>query len=119
MHCLGAVTGGDSANPSGVSSRSCVVSVVRALGVLVCEGRIQGPPRGYKEGPHCAAPLQSPPNDHTCEKDNYLVSFIYSLFLSPFLSVFDPFPCSLMMTTRLVSSHFIRALSTSPFARAH
>ncbi|XP_043288557.1 uncharacterized protein atos isoform X2 [Venturia canescens] len=72
MHCLGAVSGGESASPSGVSSRGGVMSVVRALGVLVCEGRLQGPPRGYKEGPHCAAPLQALPNDHVCEKDNYL-----------------------------------------------
>lgn len=38
----------------------------------MCEGRIQGPPRGYKEGPHCAPPMQAVPNDHVCEENNYL-----------------------------------------------
>ncbi|XP_012285641.1 uncharacterized protein LOC105702566 isoform X2 [Orussus abietinus] len=71
MHCLGAVTGG-TASPNGVSGRGGVLNVVRALGVLVNEGRIQGPPRGYKEGPHCSAPLQAAPNNHLCEKDSYL-----------------------------------------------
>ncbi|XP_076179918.1 atos homolog atossa isoform X2 [Ptiloglossa arizonensis] len=71
MHCLGAVTGGIP-SPNGVGGRGGILSVFRALGVLVCEGRIQGPPRGYKEGPHCAAPMQAPTNDHVCEEDNYL-----------------------------------------------
>ncbi|XP_076632113.1 atos homolog atossa isoform X2 [Colletes latitarsis] len=71
MHCLGAVTGGIP-SPNGVGGRGGIFSVFRALGVLVCEGRIQGPPRGYREGPHCAAPMQAPPNDHACEEDNYL-----------------------------------------------
>ncbi|KAF3425343.1 hypothetical protein E2986_08699 [Frieseomelitta varia] len=71
MHCLGAVTGGIP-SPNGVGGRGGILSVFRALGVLVCEGRIQGPPRGYKEGPHCAAPMQTVPNDHVCEENNYL-----------------------------------------------
>lgn len=73
MHCLGAVTGGIP-SPNGVGGRGGILSMFRALGVLVCEGRIQGPPRGYKEGPHCAAPTQTVPNDHVCEEDNYLVT---------------------------------------------
>lgn len=73
MHCLGAVTAGTS-SPNGVGGRDGTLSVFRALGVLVCEGRIQGPPRGYKEGPHCAPPMQAVPNDHVCEENNYLVS---------------------------------------------
>ena len=73
MHCLGAGAGGQ-ATPSGLGSHGGVVSVIRALGVLVCEGRIQGPPRGYKEGPHCVAPLQTTPNNHICKDENYLVS---------------------------------------------
>lgn len=72
MHCLGAVSSG-SASTQRAGSCGSVLGVVRALGVLVSEGRVQGPPRGYKEGPHCAAPLQPPPNNHVCEKDNYLV----------------------------------------------
>ena len=72
MHCLGAVTGGIP-SPNGAGGRGGILSVFRALGVLVCEGRIQGPPRGYKEGPHCAAPMQTVPNDHVCEENNYLV----------------------------------------------
>ncbi|XP_066601167.1 atos homolog protein A isoform X2 [Prorops nasuta] len=71
MHCLGAVTNG-TPSPNGVASRDGILSVFRALGVLVCEGRIQGPPRGYKEGPHCAAPMHQAANNHACEKDNYL-----------------------------------------------
>ncbi|XP_011154149.1 uncharacterized protein LOC105191998 [Harpegnathos saltator] len=71
MHCLGAVTAGTS-SPNGVGGRDGTLSVFRALGVLVCEGRIQGPPRGYKEGPHCAPPMQAVPNDHVCEETNYL-----------------------------------------------
>ncbi|XP_048507260.1 uncharacterized protein LOC105689371 isoform X2 [Athalia rosae] len=71
MHCLRAVSGG-SASPQRTGSSGSVLGVVRALGVLVSEGRVQGPPRGYKEGPHCAAPLQPTPNNHVCEKDNYL-----------------------------------------------
>ncbi|XP_015179762.1 PREDICTED: uncharacterized protein LOC107068148 isoform X1 [Polistes dominula] len=71
MHCLGAVTGSTS-SPNGVGSRGGILSMFRALGVLVCEGRIQGPPRGYKEGPHCAPPMQPFPNNHVCEEDNYL-----------------------------------------------
>ncbi|KAK2584820.1 hypothetical protein KPH14_007132 [Odynerus spinipes] len=71
MHCLGAVTGG-TPSPNGAGSRGGILSVFRALGVLVCEGRIQGPPRGYKEGPHCAPPMQPFPNNHICEEDNYL-----------------------------------------------
>ncbi|XP_034940323.1 protein FAM214A [Chelonus insularis] len=75
MHCLGAVA--DSSSSIGLNNglggnRGGVLSVVRALGVLVCEGRIQGSPRGYKEGPHCAAPQQAVPVQHECEKDNYL-----------------------------------------------
>ncbi|XP_023248503.1 protein FAM214A isoform X2 [Copidosoma floridanum] len=83
MHCLGAVAGGqvspsgNNSSSSNDSSNNCssnnVLSIIRALGVLVCEGRIQGPPRGYREGPHCVQALQSQPNsDHACEKDNYL-----------------------------------------------
>lgn len=84
MHCLGAVSGGgESTSSGGLSSRGAVMSVVRALGVLVCEGRLQGPPRGYKEGPHCAAPLQTLANDHVCEKDNYLVSYYHFVQLNP------------------------------------
>lgn len=60
------------------TGESIVLGVVRALGILVCEGRIQGPPRGYKEGPHCAAPFSLATN-HQCEKDNYLVSLSFSL----------------------------------------
>ena len=75
MHCLGASVSGQS-SPSGSGAGGSVLNVIRALGVLVSEGRIQGGPRGYKEGPHCVAPLQSAPNDHLCEKDNCLVSFI-------------------------------------------
>ncbi|XP_078032578.1 atos homolog atossa isoform X2 [Augochlora pura] len=71
MHCLGAVIGGIP-SPNGVGGRGGILSVFRALGVLVSEGRIQGPPRGYREGPHCAAPMQAAPNDHVCEEDNYL-----------------------------------------------
>lgn len=71
MHCLGAVIGGIP-SPNGVGGRGGILSVFRALGVLVSEGRIQGPPRGYKEGPHCAAPMQAASNDHVCEEDNYL-----------------------------------------------
>lgn len=55
------------------ANREGILSVIRALGVLVCEGRIQGSPRGYREGPHCAAPLQSPINQHNCKKDDYMV----------------------------------------------
>ncbi|XP_011172387.1 protein FAM214A [Solenopsis invicta] len=72
MHCLGAVTGGGTSSPNGAGGRGGILSVFRALGVLVCEGRIQGPPRGYKEGPHCAPPMQAVPNDHVCEENNYL-----------------------------------------------
>ncbi|KAL0133187.1 hypothetical protein PUN28_000741 [Cardiocondyla obscurior] len=72
MHCLGAVTGGGTSSPNGAGGRGGVLSMFRALGVLVCEGRIQGPPRGYKEGPHCAPPMQAVPNDHVCEENNYL-----------------------------------------------
>ncbi|KAL6256501.1 hypothetical protein P5V15_012614 [Pogonomyrmex californicus] len=72
MHCLGAVTGGGTSSPNGAGGRGGVLSVFRALGVLVCEGRIQGPPRGYKEGPHCAPPMQAVPNDHVCDENNYL-----------------------------------------------
>lgn len=79
MHCLGAVTGGTS-SPNGIGGRSGIFNVFRALGVLVCEGRIQGPPRGYKEGPHCAPPMQAVPNDHVCEEDNYLVNNIWYFF---------------------------------------
>nr|XP_033323428.1 protein FAM214A isoform X1 [Megalopta genalis] len=71
MHCLGAVIGGIP-SPNGVGGRGGILSVFRALGVLVSEGRIQGPPRGYREGPHCAAPMQAASNDHVCEEDNYL-----------------------------------------------
>ncbi|XP_017893487.1 protein FAM214A [Ceratina calcarata] len=71
MHCLGAVAGGIP-SLNGVGGRGGIFSVFRALGVLVCEGRIQGPPRGYKEGPHCAAPMQALPNGHVCDEDNYL-----------------------------------------------
>lgn len=79
MYCLGGVTDSStmtSTSPSNVSNgnRDCILSVVRALGVLICEGRIQGSPRGYREGPHCAAPLQSPSNQHLCKKDDYLVN---------------------------------------------
>ncbi|XP_015127431.1 uncharacterized protein LOC107048652 [Diachasma alloeum] len=75
MHCLGAIAGAPPPSmspPSQSVNRGCVLSVIRALGVLVCEGRIQGPPRGYREGPHCAAPLQPGPNQHTCDKQHYL-----------------------------------------------
>ncbi|KAL7286168.1 hypothetical protein TKK_0019537 [Trichogramma kaykai] len=71
MHCLGAGVGGQS-SPNGSGAPGSLLNVVRALGVLVSEGRIQGGPRGYKEGPHCVAPLQAAPNNHVCKKDNYL-----------------------------------------------
>ncbi|XP_046471707.1 uncharacterized protein atos isoform X1 [Neodiprion pinetum] len=71
MHCLGAVSGG-STSPQRAGNCGSVLGMVRALGVLVSEGRVQGPPRGYMEGPHCAAPLQPVTNNHVCEKDNYL-----------------------------------------------
>ncbi|CAB0042458.1 unnamed protein product [Trichogramma brassicae] len=71
MHCLGAGVGGQS-SPNGLGAPGSLLNVVRALGVLVSEGRIQGGPRGYKEGPHCVAPLQAAPNNHVCKKDNYL-----------------------------------------------
>lgn len=83
MHCLGTVTGGGTSSPNGAGGRGGVLSVFRALGVLVCEGRIQGPPRGYKEGPHCAPPMQAVPNDHVCEENNYLVSNIWCPRYSP------------------------------------
>lgn len=83
MHCLGTVTGGGTSSPTGAGGRGGVLSVFRALGVLVCEGRIQGPPRGYKEGPHCAPPMQAVPNDHVCEENNYLVSNIWCPRYSP------------------------------------
>lgn len=83
MHCLGAVTGGGTSSPNGAGGRGGVLSVFRALGVLVCEGRIQGPPRGYKEGPHCAPPMQAVPNDHVCDENNYLVSNIWCPRYSP------------------------------------
>lgn len=73
MHCLGAGAGGQG-SPSGLGSLGGAIGVIRALGVLVCEGRIQGPPRGYKEGPHCAAPLETRPNNHVCDRENYLVT---------------------------------------------
>ncbi|XP_044008636.1 protein FAM214A [Aphidius gifuensis] len=79
MYCLGGVTESStmttmSTSPLGSMSanREGILSVIRALGVLVCEGRIQGSPRGYREGPHCAAPLQSPINQHNCKKDDYM-----------------------------------------------
>ncbi|XP_011309220.1 protein FAM214A [Fopius arisanus] len=74
MHCLGAISGaaGASMSPPSQNVNGSVLSVIRALGVLVCEGRIQGPPRGYREGPHCAAPLQASPTQHTCDKQHYL-----------------------------------------------
>ncbi|KAG8042291.1 hypothetical protein G9C98_004925 [Cotesia typhae] len=74
MHCLGAVTDLSSGkvNISPGGNRGNVLSVVQALGVLVCEGRIQGSSRGYKEGPHCSVPLQTVPSNHVCDNDNYL-----------------------------------------------
>lgn len=72
MHCLGAVTGGV-AGINDAGNRGSIISMFRALGVLVCEGRIQGPPRGYKEGPHCTPPMQTIPNNHVCEQENFLV----------------------------------------------
>ncbi|KAJ8670599.1 hypothetical protein QAD02_001858 [Eretmocerus hayati] len=99
MHCLGAVGISGQPSPANTSPSSSssssgnlssssngspgstrggggngnALAVVRALGVLVCEGRIQGSTRGYTEGPHCVAPLQpAPPSDHVCENDNYL-----------------------------------------------
>lgn len=68
------VPGSGSGSGSGSSSsESVILGVVRALGILVCEGRIQGLPRGYKEGPHCVPPLAPSSTNHQCEKDNYLV----------------------------------------------
>lgn len=83
MHCLGAVTDQSCGklNISPGSNRGNVLSVVRALGILVCEGRIQSSSRGYQEGPHCSVPLQSALNHHVCEKDNYLVRDEFQLYL--------------------------------------
>lgn len=105
MHCLGAgvtspsgggstqttstITTTDMTSAGNTQNRGNVMNVVRALGVLVCEGRIQGPPKGYKEGPHCYPPLQSASNDHLCDKYNYLVCSFFFYFILLFFYVFS------------------------------
>ncbi|XP_033221284.1 protein FAM214A isoform X2 [Belonocnema kinseyi] len=110
MHCLGAGVGGQG-SPSGLGSLGGAIGVIRALGVLVCEGRIQGPPRGYKEGPHCAAPLETRPNNHVCERENYLCERYQTLineiedrtvigsFLCVEVLLCSDCPCGLLKTT--------------------
>lgn len=129
MHCLGAVTGGIP-SPDGVGGRGGILSVFRALGVLVCEGRIQGPPRGYKEGPHCAAPMQSVPNDHVCEEDNYLCDRYLVLireiadriaigsFLSIEVVLCSNCPCGLAKSTCKNPICTVPSLSISPWQQA-
>ncbi|XP_043469069.1 uncharacterized protein LOC122502845 [Leptopilina heterotoma] len=110
MYCPGTTTGSQ-ATSCGFGSRGGAVSLIRALGVLVCEGRIQGPPRGYKEGPHCAAPMQITPNDHVCEKENYLCEryeilikeiedrITIGVFLCVEVLLCSDCPCGLLKTT--------------------
>ncbi|XP_003704187.3 atos homolog atossa isoform X1 [Megachile rotundata] len=129
MHCLGAVTGGIP-SPNGVGGRGGILSVFRALGVLVCEGRIQGPPRGYKEGPHCAAPMQPAPNNHVCEEDNYLcnrylvlvreiadrIAIGSSLCIEVVLC--SDCPCGLAKATNQNPIYPVPSLSISPWQQA-
>ncbi|XP_076765412.1 atos homolog atossa isoform X1 [Xylocopa sonorina] len=129
MHCLGAVTGGIP-SPNGAGGRGGILSVFRALGVLVCEGRIQGPPRGYKEGPHCAAPMQPAPKDHVCEEDNYLCDRYLVLvreiadrvaigtFLCIEVVLCSDCPCGLAKSTSKNPISTVPSLSISPWQQA-
>ncbi|XP_076679007.1 atos homolog atossa isoform X2 [Andrena cerasifolii] len=129
MHCLGAVTGGIP-SPNGVGGRGGILSVFRALGVLVCEGRIQGPPRGYKEGPHCAAPMQATSNDHVCEEDDYLCDRYFLLareiadrtaigaFLCIEVVLCSDCPCGLAKATSKNPIYTVPSLSISPWQHA-
>ncbi|KAM0737017.1 Atos-like protein A [Formica fusca] len=129
MHCLGAVTGGGTSSPNGAGGRGGVLSVFRALGVLVCEGRIQGPPRGYKEGPHCAPPMQAVPNDHVCDENNYLCNryrvlvqeIAERLFVGSYLCVevllCSDCPCGLGKSTCKYPVYPVPSLSISPWQK--
>ncbi|XP_029663913.1 protein FAM214A [Formica exsecta] len=129
MHCLGAVTGGGTSSPNGAGGRGGVLSVFRALGVLVCEGRIQGPPRGYKEGPHCAPPMQAVPNDHVCDENNYLCNryrvlvqeIAERLFVGSYLCVevllCSDCPCGLGKSTCKYPVYPVPSLSISPWKK--
>ncbi|XP_018400426.1 PREDICTED: protein FAM214A [Cyphomyrmex costatus] len=129
MHCLGAVTGGGTSSPNGAGGRGGVLSVFRALGVLVCEGRIQGPPRGYKEGPHCAPPMQAVPNDHVCEENNYLCNryrvliqeITECLTIGSYLCVevllCSDCPCGLAKSTCKYPVYPVPSLSISPWQK--
>ncbi|KAG5321134.1 F214A protein, partial [Pseudoatta argentina] len=129
MHCLGAVTGGGTSSPNGAGGRGGVLSVFRALGVLVCEGRIQGPPRGYKEGPHCAPPMQAVPNDHVCEENNYLCNryrvliqeITECLAIGSYLCVevllCSDCPCGLAKSTCKYPVYPVPSLSISPWQK--
>ncbi|XP_072748499.1 uncharacterized protein Atos [Anoplolepis gracilipes] len=129
MHCLGAVTGGGTSSPNGAGGRGGVLSVFRALGVLVCEGRIQGPPRGYKEGPHCAPPMQAVPNDHVCDENNYLCNryrvlvqeISERLFIGSYLCVevllCSDCPCGLGKSTCKYPVYPVSSLSISPWQK--
>lgn len=82
--CCGQANTGSSQSVNGSfhvgSPRSNVIGVARALGILVCEGRIQGgSTRGYREGVHCSPPFQPGPRDHVCEKDNNMVKIHFKL----------------------------------------
>ncbi|EFN61041.1 Uncharacterized protein KIAA1370-like protein [Camponotus floridanus] len=129
MHCLGAVTGGGTSSPNGAGGRGGVLNVFRALGVLVCEGRIQGPPRGYKEGPHCAPPMQAVPNDHVCDENNYLCNryrvlvqeIAERLFSASYLCVevllCNDCPCGLGKSTCKYPVYPVPSLSISPWQK--
>ncbi|XP_018357839.1 PREDICTED: protein FAM214A [Trachymyrmex cornetzi] len=129
MHCLGAVTGGGTSSPNGAGGRGGVLSVFRALGVLVCEGRIQGPPRGYKEGPHCAPPMQAVPNDHVCEENNYLCNRYRVLiqeiterlatgsYLCVEVLLCSDCPCGLAKSTCKYPVYPVPSLSISPWQK--
>ncbi|XP_015428665.1 PREDICTED: protein FAM214A [Dufourea novaeangliae] len=129
MHCLGAVIGGIP-SPNGVGGRGGILSVFRALGVLVCEGRIQGPPRGYKEGPHCAAPMQAISKDHACEQDNYLCDRYVVLvreiadrtaigsYLCIEVVLCSDCPCGLAKATNKNPISTVPSLSISPWQHA-
>ncbi|XP_012531691.1 protein FAM214A [Monomorium pharaonis] len=129
MHCLGAVTGGGTSSPNGAGGRGGVLSVLRALGVLVCEGRIQGPPRGYKEGPHCAPPMQAVPNDHVCEENNYLCNryrvliqeiterFAIGSYLCVEVLLCNDCPCGLTKSTCKYPVYPVPSLSISPWQK--
>ncbi|XP_031832332.2 atos homolog atossa isoform X1 [Nomia melanderi] len=129
MHCLGAVIGGIP-SPNGVGGRGGILSVFRALGVLVSEGRIQGLPRGYKEGPHCAAPMQAAPNDHVCEEDNYLCNRYLVLvreiadrtaigsYLCIEVMLCSDCPCGLAKATNKNPISTVPSLSISPWQQA-